>query len=766
MARRAMDIWAWVNRRSDDLRKAGQGRVAELIWSIPRDQNEDKVEQVQAVMPEAIAAARALEDPWLEVYFRHWGMQNRLNNLCEGESALADATAALEFAHREETKDCPQSVCATQDLSIVYGNTDGPGYAPERMEVVDETLARINPTWQCFTCLSIEHSSTLEDMGRFDEAHAYMDRQTEALENAGEEVDSRFRWHQANILPRLGRAEEALKLFDELDALDDSSAEDDRVSRAINRAWALATLGRIDEAWELLPKWSDLTPSDYPNWTETLEALVAARPELNTWNAGGAFQSALDYTVKVGSIRFALDIALRHGRLAVGRGARTTATRALAAARAMLPRLHRAMDAPARVQALSDMIEAMPAAPQLPVPAAELLDHLRSAASDNLERDLEWLLAASRERPDDVDLHLATANVMHALTLKQQGVELLLRDLESHPGERRLVNGVLGLAHGWGGDDVYQRLVTLVEPHDPFFGHVVRSVWSQARDNWSEAMTQASAALELRPDDHDATMMLAGSAFKAGEYEKATTSWLRTLAADGAKMEAHEGWNLLAAASACRNWDAVREVAARKSMELTGTGGVVEEDWEACIVVFSDAGIERRYGAQRTGPVTARIMEPAQLDETQHAGDWVVFDATPVDPPPDDEEERKRFWYTYRVVHVLEPGGFGETWLLDGAHPRDEEWATLRDGIRARHWAGWNVTGPDYRVTDPSGNLKNLRGFLVFVAAPRFVTPAEVHDALTEMTTGWRHPLSWLKLAEAAGKDVERHQSIVDRYGL
>lgn len=766
--RRDMDIWEWVWKRQAGLRDAGQGRLADLMEAMPGDVNEDRVQRVQASLPEALAGARALEDPWLEVFFRHWGLQNRLNNIAEGESALGEATALLEFANREETRDCPQSVCATEDVSTAYGNADGPGYARDRKEVVVETLARIDPTWQCFNCMSLEYAEALEDEKRYEEAIAYLDRQAEAIEAAGVEVESRFRWHQATLLTHVARAEEALKLFDELDALDDRTVEMDRISRAINRADALVSLARVDEAREVLPDWKDLTPGDYPRWTKVMKAILDARPELNVWQAGSVYQAALDHLVKVSSNRNALDVALRHGELAVARGARMTATWALETARTLVPSLRAPLDAPSLVQALADSVDAMPELAPLPVPSSELLAYLRATESKDLEQHAEWLVSASGERPDDIELHLATANVMAALKLKNQAIDFLFRDLESHPAEPQFVNGILGLASQGGGDEVYSRLAALVEPRDPVQGHLIRGIWAYARENWAEAMAQAEAVLELSPNHHDAMNLAGGSAFKARDFARATSIWKRSLDAEGGELKPNEGWNLLAAASACGEWSVVREVATKKGMVLEGKSGVVEEAWGACVILFDDEGEERRYVATRSGPVTARVVQPSWTGAPQHAGDWVVYDATPVDPPPEDEngKEREDFWYTYRVVHVLSEGEFGETWLLDGASPSDDQWVLLRDGLREKGWACWAVTFPDYTVTDPSGSDDGLPGILIDLAAPKSVPQVTICKVLEEMTASWKHPLSWLALAKVAHREVRKHQSIVDRYGL
>ncbi len=103
------------------------------------------------------------------------GLQNDV------DAGLPEAVRLLEFAHRDECRDCPQSVCAVQDLAIAYGMADGPAYAAERRQVCAETLERIDPGWPCFDCLSGEYGYALLDQGRFAEAVEYLDAQARRL---------------------------------------------------------------------------------------------------------------------------------------------------------------------------------------------------------------------------------------------------------------------------------------------------------------------------------------------------------------------------------------------------------------------------------------------------------------------------------------------------------------------------------------------------------------------------------------------------------
>lgn len=69
----------------------------------------------------------------------------------------------------------------TQDLASCYANVDGPGWVEERIEVCDETLARIDPTWACFHCLSNEKAEALLDDGRGEDALAFLAEQEKKI---------------------------------------------------------------------------------------------------------------------------------------------------------------------------------------------------------------------------------------------------------------------------------------------------------------------------------------------------------------------------------------------------------------------------------------------------------------------------------------------------------------------------------------------------------------------------------------------------------
>lgn len=254
-----MDIWNWVEKLRADLREAGQEQSARLIDELTAYVCDLEVERAEALLPEVKALSRTLNNPWLEIFVRHWEMRNRVGNQLEGETALADAVSLFELANRDDTQACPQSVCVTQDLASCYANVDGPGWVEERIEVCDETLARIDPTWACFHCLSNEKAEALLDDGRGEDALAFLAEQEKKILAAGEEVFDSLLEMRVAILLNLGRAEQALALIGEMEEKVEG-AEWNNISqpRRLYKAHGLALLGRDEEALEALLPFSEI----------------------------------------------------------------------------------------------------------------------------------------------------------------------------------------------------------------------------------------------------------------------------------------------------------------------------------------------------------------------------------------------------------------------------------------------------------------------------------------------------------------------------
>ncbi|OBU63169.1 tetratricopeptide repeat protein [Stenotrophomonas maltophilia] len=768
-----MDIWNWVEKLQGDLRQAGQVQNAHLLNRLADDVSELQVDRVDALLPEARALGKALDNPWVDVYVGHWALRNRVGNRVEGESALGEAVALFERAHREDTLECPQSICVTQDLAACYGNIDGPGWVPERVEVCDETLARIDPSWACFQCLSCEKADALLDDDRGQEALDYLQAQADAIEACGKEVFDSFPEMQIKILLGLGRAEEALALIEKREAEVVASGEYEpancTVPRRLSKAWALAQLGRDEEALQQMVPWSELTPNYWRLWANTAAALCRRDPARNTWDLGTRFNTIIEHFARVGSHRLLIEVAALSLELALQRGARWVAQRQLGLARAHLPQLRQDRGASALVAALAARVESLPEVTPLPVPATELLAWLEARGEQNHSRDPEqeaqWLLQAHAQCPDDEPLADTAASALNACGAQAEARTLLWDFVAAHPQHDGAAAYTLMRWLAEQGDDAgLRRLADVFRDSVPVFAHWCEVQRARRVSDWPALELAAKALLELSPGSHGARGTLARMYMETGRFSDAQACYAQLIELLEEPNAAH--WDHMSAASAAHDWDAVRRSAAAIGMELSSTEGVVEEPWGWVIIRSEEEGEPIEYYARRSGPVTARIVENAPANHAQQVGDWVVFDAALVHPAPEDEEAREHFIPTYAQVHVLERGGFARSWLIDGAHPGEDAWNALVEAVEAQGWKIWAHSRPDYTVTDPEAEDGTLPGLLFTIAQPQDHAPLALHRFLQQATAGWAHPLCWLRLAEACDQDRQPHLDVIERYGL
>ncbi|MET8546024.1 hypothetical protein ABZW03_36145, partial [Kitasatospora sp. NPDC004799] len=760
------DIWAWVRDTHRQLAEAGHHRLADAIVELPEHATEGRNEQLDALYPEAVAAARALGLPWVEVYLRHWRMQNLLNKRQQGEAVLPEAVDLLDFAHREETAGCPQSVCVVQDFAICHARVDGPGYVAERLAVVGETLDRIEPARACYDCLTREYSDALEDDGRAAEALDHLDTAANRMRAAGQQVSLRFQQARAGTLHLLGRHEEVLELLATAERAEQAQGRrlDERDQRwgALLRARALASLGRTEEALALLPeraeadRHADLRGA----WTQTVELLVAAGARENDAELGAVLAGWVGYLDGVGAHRPCVDLLLAAGRLALARGARTVALTLAATGERKLTRLRRTDGVSEQVAALRAAAEALPE-PELPVPPGELTVHLAELQVP-YETGADLLsVALDRYRGEQAgatELAVLLATVLGGLGHARAAADLLWRYLEDDPADRELA-GALGemLIEARDAEGV-RRLADRVAASAPADGHWIRARWAAAEGRWAEALEQCEAILALDDEVLNTRRLAARAATELGDHATAQRMYqelLERAAPADAAAEEEDGhrtvqepdlWHLITAATANRDWAVVRSTGALLDIEFDEPEGPVDEEWQLVTVRATRTnGATADLPALRTGPATARVLPVLGDDLTLNHGDVVVFSPALLERPPAEdapEEERHRWRPVFQVLTLLDPAGYTTYWI-DGGWPGDEPWSALREELHGAGYAVWVYSGDEYRITDPADGGDTLPGVYAALGVPPTASAAEADALLLRLTEGWAHPLAW-----------------------
>ncbi len=180
-----MNIWDWVGDMYDELIDMGQHELCDYMWEMPSDCCDGRHEQLDNYAEHAIAMAKELKLNWVEIFLRHWRLQSKILHRAEPKEMVKEAVSLLEFAHRPENKDCPQSMCVVQDLASCYAYFDGPGFAEERMAVAEENLNKINPEWPCYVCIASEYADALYDLGDFQGCLKYLDQLDQNMQAYG-----------------------------------------------------------------------------------------------------------------------------------------------------------------------------------------------------------------------------------------------------------------------------------------------------------------------------------------------------------------------------------------------------------------------------------------------------------------------------------------------------------------------------------------------------------------------------------------------------
>ena len=730
-----MDIWEWVFRTQRELHDAGHERLATLMNDLPGTVLDDANEQVEAMVPEALGLARSLSLPWVEIFLRHWQLQARGG----GFAAVPDAVELLEFSHREEHKSCPQSVCTVQDLTIAYAGADGPGFVRERLDVSEETLARIDARWPCFQCISIERALTLLDADRAEDALAAMDEMrreiTAAGGSPGEEAGV-----DAEALLQLGRPEDALERLDMLDRRDPERDSTFSRHRRLRRARALLALDRAPEADEaLLPYEIALREPAYGlPWAQVAAGLADAGERENSWRLGGAIERLLAVQVERGRAWGGVRLAALHGRLALARGARETAAHALATGRELAELLR---DPGRGAEVLAPLEDALAAAgedagDELPESAEALIEALGNEEDPDPELVAERLAAGARRWPDELALAQERAGALSAMGRDEAAQAVLWAFAEAHSDEPDAWSSAGIAAVGAGDGEAVERAASRLDGERPAYAAWVRGRWAIERGENAQAAALAEQGLAADPGSDGLRWMWLHAASETGDWAAVRDRVAELL--PEAREEEAEGlrWSRLMAATALGDWATVRATAAEVGMELPEGDGPVDVDIAPVTLVF---GPRDEVAAVRTGPVTARVVGIAREGE-QRAGAVVLFDPFPLDEPEEDLPLR------LRAREVLVPSAV-DAYPFDAIDPGDDAWIAFRDRL---HEEGWMLNS--YVYPDEHGPDDGRTGLYGMLAVPEATDAAAAHARLRELAAGLPEPFFAPVLADAAGE--------------
>lgn len=769
-----MNIWHWYEQYEHDAWQSNHSTrlFNDFFGSVIGVQ----YNEVEALLPEVHAQVNAENNPWLGVLLGHWEMRHRLCNKGEGQTALADVVALYERAHQSDAAECPQSVCVTQDLSNCYCNVDARGWADERIAVCQETIERIDATWSCYQCLTTEQAEAMLDKGLYEEALNFVRQQIANVEAADTDDDGKALYDvEAQALMMLGRYDEALAL---MNTLCDSSliiGSENVQARQINemiRLQIMARAGRDDEVWKALP---EVTPLIAMRWADIVSILAARAPEKNTWHIGRALKQILEQRVQAGAPRNAITVAKAHITLALARNATWAARQALELARTQLPKLRSALGDDQALAELAKEIENQSSQASLPVAADQLMAWLdaRDSSERDPEQEVEWLMLALNERPDDKPLRQLTASALQACAADEQAIELLQSYAEQHLDEESEIPfQLLHILLQNGRFNQIERLADLYAPHSSTITYWFRIQLAQAQEDWEKVEQQCREMLQ-QPDYEHRIMphLLAGeAAMKLKAFDRSLHYYMNALTYIDQQQEMKPEsalWCAITAASALKDWDLVRTLGTRLGMTFSTEKGPIAENYGWIRLRFSENSENHDYLAQRTGPVTATVLQPSyHQNGTQHLYDEVVFEPSLLNEPPQTEEEQQQFIELYEVIQVQASGGYAAAWFIDGPAPQPDVFQQFIEQLENEGCNVWVTSEEDYEVVDTQNDYNAIPAQHFLLSAPVTMTTQALDTLLTRVTAEWPHQPHWLGLARKAGVDDSRHLDTIERYQL
>ncbi|MEV6030317.1 tetratricopeptide repeat protein [Nonomuraea sp. NPDC052116] len=756
-----VDIWAWVGETQQQLSEAGNVGLAMALGDLPAQAYEGRYPQLDVMAPAIAQQAEALELPWLEFYARYWHLIGRLGDRAQGAVALDDAQQLLAFAQREDVRDCPAAPAAVEALAIAWANTDGPGYASERLEALGTHIEGMSPEKPAFTGLVTEYVAALIDAGKPGEAVTYAESAVERLRVAGREASWELGAESARALLAAGRAEDAL---DALQAAAEFQADDPVAKEhrdGVRRALILATLGRTAEAVDALPDLDVVGehPRVFVEWSQAVSKLAGSSQITNTWQLGRVLRQWIDYFGMMGGYRARVELALVAGDLAIARQGVWQARLLADLTESAAAELRETEGVADRVAALRAAAEAT-SEPEAPGPLGERVGLFDAADGFNAdpERWVGWLAPLSGEDLEATRRHTTTLGF---LGYPATGADIYWKMLVD--------TGDIATADS---DDVAYLTTLLVEarqderleqmaamlPHAA--QHLTLARLHSARERWEETVEAAEHAVAAGAGI-EARRLLSGAAQQLDANSRAAEVLLEVID----ELADEDVWRMIVMATSAEDWDTVRKGAAKIGMPIKSKEGPIEEEMGLIrLILPAPDGGQRQVLSIRTGPATARLALPQPRGMDYNAGDLVVFDPQLLEPVPDDPQEQQNFVPPFAAVRILRPGGY-TSYFFDGAAPSEEDWAEFTEVMAERGWPMWVYSDENYTITHPSSG-EALPGVFGWVAVPPNVSASEVDALLDDATERWVHPLAWLDLAREIDVEVERHERIVKEYGL
>ncbi|MCF6319312.1 MAG: hypothetical protein L3J83_08550, partial [Proteobacteria bacterium] len=429
-----MNIWEWTFAANTELRKNGNTRLADIMENLPNYVCNDNHDKVDLIYPEALSLAKKQDNPWVEIFIRHWYLQSQVLHRHNVTDMLSEAVDLLEFSSRDNNSDCPQSICVVQDLANTYAQKDGPAFIEERKAIALETLERIDPSWPCYDCIGDEYISALVDEKQLDEA---MDRiafmREEMIKSGKSEGKFSFFRSETFILIQQKKYQQAETIIK--NATNIAGGESYNRYKSALTALTLAYQNKFEEAEDFVLDFREVlkAQSHYSYWCEYQylafkQGFITDFQELNY-----CFNTITDNFIKNGVQRDTLEILVWQIELALEENQLFTAQQSILKSLKIIKELSKDLGATEKFNALQQQYQQAKQAYAKTVDLSE--ENIATMLNEKQSLSLEFLSLAIQIFPDNHALQTAnfdclTKNGFITLAL-DYGLNTLKTDLSN-----------------------------------------------------------------------------------------------------------------------------------------------------------------------------------------------------------------------------------------------------------------------------------------------------------------------------------------------
>ncbi|WP_420591457.1 tetratricopeptide repeat protein [Bacterioplanoides sp.] len=758
-----MDIWQWTYQAERELRETGHERLADLMDELPSAACDDNHAKVDAMVPEALALAKKQNNRWIEVFIRHWDLQSRVLRRREVADALPDALKLIDLCHQKDTEECPQSICAVQDLANCYAQQDGLGYAEERINVSLETLKRISPAWPCYICIGSEYVNALLDSNKHEQALEKIEEMKQQASLAGTGLNGHeLCFSEARALIETGKIEQALQLISKAD--NSGGGEHFRNMKENYLAFIYALLKNEEQSFSHLPDWSTVikTASLLPIWVSTVIELVNNNSLDNNWLVDQKLLQAAQKLNDAGNYRDAFYIAQKRALLAINRNQKNTATQSLLFLNNQTDFLFRDCGAAQEIEDLTVKVSSLPEPETISFGAEG--DQLNNLSDFPLER-LEQLKEGYAKHSQSAFLLLELVKVYKALDRHDEARQKLEEFLIEFPESPDVICEFSNLV---GNTEFLHQIASTTK--DPQILAIILSEVADIHRHNNEpelAMQAFDEILKHFPKSERDLVRAQNLAIRSENFARALTYNQRLKAI----TEENNGyrWDSLVIHSALGRWKEVRNEANNMGMSVDLGENEIREFWE--IIRLKVTSDEHTYivHARRTGPVTARILEVSSFDDPCLVNSEFVFNPAPLnqlsekDDDGDDVDCEGYSTYLYEVISSIRAPNY-RTVVIDGFIPEEG----MNKTIERLEEADVDVqvrSGSDYALETEEGQKSAIYAYLY---VPEAVTDKDLSGLLTRLSREERYKLIWPKLALAADQSdlAEKMIRYADEYDI